>query len=269
MVAELHATPADAETDAPRQDWRERPIIVCDPTRFTRRLTVDVLRFAGAERVQTCTTRDSALWFARNAKDPILVVDWRDERLDAPGLVRELRRGAPEVNTAPALVLSTKHRLIDVEHARDSGVDTVALRPIAPRDVTERLTEITRRPRPFVTTPSYCGPDRRVRSDGATAYKRDRDVADGRTDPLNAARAQAQSMIFSMLRRNDPLAARIGRSLERYLAGLTALSDRDREIITLHRASLGRVLDLQAAANDVRLEVITGLEALVARRAGV
>ncbi|HBU62507.1 MAG TPA: hypothetical protein DEB67_08735, partial [Oceanicaulis sp.] len=107
----------------------------------------------------------------------------------------------------------------------------------------------------------------RVRkADGAGAYKRDRDVAEGMTTPLQAARAQAQSIIFTMLRRGDELSARIGRSLERFLASVDALGDREREIIQLHRASLGRLADLQGESREERMEVVEGLETLVRRR---
>ena len=75
-----------------------------------------------------------------------------------------------------------------------------------------------------------------------------------------------QSIIFTMLRRGDELSARIGRSLERFLASVDALGDREREIIQLHRASLGRLADLQGESREERMEVVEGLETLVRRR---
>ena len=267
MAAELDIDFGDEASSGDGLDWRQRAIIVCDPTPFSRRLTVDILRYAGAERIQTCSTPESAIWFAENADQSVMVVDWRDERLDAAQTIRKLRRSKGEANRIPTLILSTKNTLLDIEAARDAGADTLALRPVSPRGVTERLTEITQRPRAFVKTSNYSGPDRRVRkADGAGAYKRDRDVAEGMTTPLQAARAQAQSIIFTMLRRGDELSARIGRSLERFLASVDALGDREREIIQLHRASLGRLADLQGESREERMEVVEGLETLVRRR---
>lgn len=267
MAAELDIDFDEQTTHGEGPDWRQRALIVCDPTPFSRRLTVDILRYSGAERIQTCSTPDSAIWFAENADHSIMVVDWRDERLDAAHTVRKLRRSKSDAKTIPTMILSTKNTLLDIEAARDAGADTLALRPVSPRGITERLTEITRNPRAFVKTSNYAGPDRRVRaaeSDGA--FKRDRDVAEGKTTPLQAARAQAQSIIFTMLRRGDELSARVGRSLERFLASVNALGDREREIIQLHRASLGRLADLQDDSHAERLEVVQGLETLVRRR---
>lgn len=270
MAAELDIdfdTEASEAAPGEATDWRQRAVIVCDPTPFSRRLTVDILRYAGAERIQTCSTPDSAIWFAENADQAVMVVDWRDDRLDAARTIRKLRRTRGEANRIPTLILSMRNTLLDIEAARDAGADTLALRPVSPRGVTDRLNEITQRPRAFVKTPNYNGPDRRVRSaDGAGAFKRDRDVAEGKTTPLQAARAQAQSIIFTMLRRGDELSARVGRSLERFLAGVDALGDREREIIQLHRAALGRLADLEGEAVEERREVVEGLETLVRRR---
>ena len=250
----------------PANDWRDRAVIVCDPTPFSRRLTVDILRYAGAERVQTCATPDSALWFAENTKDPVLVIDWRDERLDAAQTVRKLRRAKAHLKTTPVMILSSRNTMLDVEQARDAGADSFALRPISPRGLTDRLDFITQGQRSFITTPAYAGPDRRVRKDRSPSFKRDQDVAAGLTVPLKAAKAQAHAIIFSMLRRGDELSARVGRSLERYLGTVKELGDREREIIDLHRASLGRLEDLRNAPAETRQDVVSGLEQLVQGR---
>jgi len=250
----------------PANDWRERAIIVCDPTAFSRRLTVDILRYAGADRIQTCATPDAALWFAENTKDPLMLIDWRDERLDAAQTVRKLRRAKPRLKKTPVMILSSRNSLLDVEQARDAGVDSFALRPISPKVLTERLAFITQSQRPFVNTPGYSGPDRRVRQDRHPSFKRDQDVAAGLTRPLNAAKAQAHAIIFSMLRRGDELAARVGRSMERYLGTVDHYGSREREVVDLHRASLGRLEDLRLAPVEMRQEVVTGLEQLVQRR---
>lgn len=265
MVAELDFLESDAEPAAPKP-WRERPIIICDPVQFSRRLTIDVLRMAGAERITATETADAAIWMMRQARDPLLVADWRADGYDAAELVRRVRRETGAIRTAPSLVLSTRRALGDIENARDSGVSVVALRPISPKEVIDRLDQITNKPRPFVKVANYQGPDRRTRPDNADAFKRDADVAAGRTTPLRAAQAQARSIIFQMLRRGDPLAARVGRSMERYLSGVSDWTSRSREIVDLHRATLGQLRDLQAQPDDARLEVVVELEGLVRRR---
>jgi CheY-like chemotaxis protein len=250
--------------------WRQRPLIVCDPVRFTRRLTVEILRAAGAERVTAAETPEAARWFIKQSHDPVLLTDWREGEEDVPGsgpdLVRAVRREGAGART-PSLVITARRQLLDMEHMRDCGTDALALRPVSPARLAERLTEITERPRPFVTTARFSGPDRRADRPLRGEYKRDRDVAEGQVSAAGAALNQARAIIFESLRRKDPLSARVGKSLERFLEGRDGIDVEAREIITLHRGALAQLSDLKREALEMRLDVVAGLERIVARRA--
>ena len=267
MVAELSQDGGDHRPA--QRPWRERAVIVCDPARFTRRLTVEILRAAGAERVTAAETPEAARWFVKQSRDAVLIADWRaaDEEPagSGPDLVRALRRGDRPQRT-PSLVITSRRALIDVEQVRDAGADAMALRPVSPAGLAERLTEITERPRPFVTTARFAGPDRRATRPMRGDFKRDRDVADGHVSPVGAAVNQARAIIFESLRRNDPLSARVGKSLERFLEGREGIDARAREIITLHRGALAQLSDLKGDALENRMDVVAGLERIVARR---
>jgi CheY-like chemotaxis protein len=52
----------------------------------------------------------------------------------------------------------------DVETARDLGVHDVICRPISPRTVMKKLSDVLNAPRPFIAAPSFFGPDRRAKS---------------------------------------------------------------------------------------------------------
>ena len=88
----------------------------------------------------------------------------------------------------------------------------------------------------------------------------------GRVDAMQAALNQADDMAFQSMRRGDPIGARVGRSLRRFLEGLDALTPQAREIIDLHRATLARLEDLRGAEPQVRAELVNGLEAIVMKR---
>lgn len=51
------------------------------------------------------------------------------------------------------------------------------------------------------------------------------------------------------------------------MAHETAITDHAAEIIALHRATLGKLLDVCEGANDTRMVIVAGLERLVTRRA--
>jgi CheY-like chemotaxis protein len=256
------------ETSARPRDWRERPLIVLDAVRFTRNLTLDMLRCAGATRLQPVSHPKAAAWMMRETRDPILITDWRQDFASGPGLVRALRRSQGPERLAPALLVSNRRPLHDVEDARDAGVSAIAVRPVPTQALIDRLGEITSRPGRFVQSARFSGPDRRAprRCEADPDFKRQADVDAGRTGEVDAARAQARAIIFEKLRRNDPLAARVGKSLERYLACVDAIDPRSAEIIELHRATLGQLDDHRGADMDVRLDIVASLERLVDRR---
>ena len=244
-------------------------MIVCDPVRFTRRLTVEILRAAGAERVTAAETPEAARWFINQAHDPVLLADWREAAQETPGggpdLVRAVRRDEARAHT-PSLVITGRRALIDMEHMRDCGTDALALRPVSPARLAERLTEITERPRSLIATARFSGPDRRADRPLRGDYKRDRDVADGQVSAAGAALNQARAIIFESLRRKDPLSARVGKSLERFLEGRDGIDAEARQIITLHRGALAQLSDLRREALEMRMDVVAGLERIVARR---
>jgi len=50
-----------------------------------------------------------------------------------------------------------------VERARDAGVTEFLIKPVTPRGLFLRIQEVIERPRPFVKSPAFIGPDRRRR----------------------------------------------------------------------------------------------------------
>ncbi len=246
-------------------DWRERPIVVCDSNLYTRRMTRDVLRHAGARRLTTCEQPTDALWFLKSTTNPVLITDGSDT--ETLQLIRQMRRATGPERHAPAILIGRDLKFNDIMRARDVGVNAVAARPIAPKTLFERLDETCSHPRAFIDTPRFSGPDRRIRQPSDAAYKRQVDVDAGRISAIGAALNEARSVIFERLRMNDPLSARVGRSLERFLTRQPTVTDQARQVIDLHRATLGKLVDVSHREDKTRLEIVQGLERLVSRNA--
>jgi DNA-binding response OmpR family regulator len=63
-----------------------------------------------------------------------------------------------------------------IEAARDAGVTEFLAKPITVQSLLDRLIKIVERPRPFVRSEAYFGPDRRRRrSESGAAPRRRRD----------------------------------------------------------------------------------------------
>ncbi len=67
-----------------------------------------------------------------------------------------------------------------VEEARDAGVTEFVVKPVTARAVLDRINAVILRPRHFVRTSEYFGPDRRRRQDPAYQgpWRRSGDNAD-------------------------------------------------------------------------------------------
>lgn len=248
--------------------WQDRPILIVDPSNFLRRLIADVLRHAGADHVHTYGEKDAGLEAASNYARPIIIADWSSKTALGPAMTRALRRSTLPVRRAPVIALGNSGQMREIERARDAGVNAFLLRPVSPAMLFSRLEETTRRPRPFIETEGFSGPDRRNRpnKDGRIAWKRGPDVESGLATPLEAALAQADAMAEAMMRQGDMIAARVGRSLRQYLETVRDVGPRETEIITLHRSALRRLQEFENAPAAHRKELVNGLEEITARR---
>lgn len=261
----------DDQGSAAAADWRQRAIILYDPAPFTRRLILDVLRNAGGVAVRGSSDPDSAARMCLYARNPILLAGWSLEEEGALRFLRAVRRHHTSRREAPAVLLSSRASHADVEAARDAGADTVLLRPVSPKALIERLDHAARVDRPFIDTPGYVGPDRRRSREPdphfTVVFKRDQDVEAGHVAPFRALLNQADQIAVDMMRSGDSVGARVGRSLRRYLEIHGPRGGREPEIIQLHRSAVSRLKELRAAPAPTRVEIVTGLERIVASRA--
>ena len=251
------------------ENWVHHPIILVDPNGFSRRVTQSILRYAGADRLIECETGEDALEQLDQADDPILIVNWHSHDTDhqaGPDLIRQIRNRKTQSDIA-TLLLSARRDRKEIERARDSGVDSISLQPLAPEHVISRMSAITNRKRQFVRTQGFIGPDRRSGLPMRGPLKRQMDIQSGEVEPVQALRNQAISIVFEGLRQRDVYAARIGRSLEAYVNEVSSLDARVDEMIDLHRSALARLTCLAPHQIRERLGVIVSLEQLAARRA--
>ncbi len=268
-VMQLGDIAASEPVIVPRgQSWQDRPILIVDPSNFLRRLIADVLRHAGAEHVHTYSDQTDGLNAARTFARPVLIADWSRKDSPGPALVRKLRRENLPMHRAPFIALGESGRMIEVERARDAGVSSYILRPVAPAMLFARLEEAARPARPFIRTEGFSGPDRRADRVGADriAWKRGGDVDSGLATPLEAALNQADAMAATMMRQGDMIAARVGRSLRLYLERVREIGVRETEIVKLHRSALRRLQEVEHAPAERRQELVNGLETITARR---
>src|SRR5262249_37818176 len=103
-----------------------------------------------------------ALELLREKKCDLVLTDLAMKPMDGLQLTREIRQSERSVNPFMPIIMVTghteKHR---VEAPRDAGVTEILAKPITPQSLFARIAEIVERPRAFVRSENYFGPDRR------------------------------------------------------------------------------------------------------------
>ena len=92
----------------------------------------------------------------------IILSDWHMDPVDGLDLLKWVRSHRhDDVRFLPFIMITASPELHRVRLARDAGVTAFLRKPVSVDSVVRRLREVIERPRPFIRTESYFGPDRR------------------------------------------------------------------------------------------------------------
>jgi len=112
-------------------------------------------------------------------KNPdVVLADWMMKPLDGIALTRRIRTDPKSPNPYVPVILMTgfseKRRVLE---ARDAGVTEFLVKPFNARDLYRRIAQIIERPRQFVRSEDFFGPDRRrkAKTNHDGPYRRDSD----------------------------------------------------------------------------------------------
>lgn len=139
-------------------------VILVDDNKHMRVLTAAILQSAGCGKIRDFADGASALRAIRNNPCDVVVVDFNMAPMDGVEFTRRIRTGADSANPYLPIIMMTGHsEMSRVKHARDAGVTEFVVKPITAKAILDRLQAVIMRPRPFVKTDAYFGPDRRRR----------------------------------------------------------------------------------------------------------
>lgn len=137
-------------------------MLVIDDHRNMRDLMKFILSGLGVGFVATAPDSAAAFSEMRAFAPDIVFVDWAMEPLDGLDFVRLVRNASDSPDPFVPIVMMSGHteygRIIE---ARDAGVTEFLAKPLSAMKVAQRIENIIHRPRPYVRTGSYFGPDRR------------------------------------------------------------------------------------------------------------
>ena len=146
-------------------------VLIADDHTITARLIGDLLRAAGVGQVEVAVDGLRAREALKFWDPHILFTDWNMPLIDGLELTRSIRRAAvvrdgmipnPQI---PVIMLTAMRSHREVENARRAGVNEFVIKPFTPASVLSRVQMVMTKPRPFIVSDAYIGPDRRRRAE--------------------------------------------------------------------------------------------------------
>jgi CheY-like chemotaxis protein len=141
-------------------------VLLVDDNQHMRAIVMTVLAGVGVRHVRETRDGAEALEALRNWPADLAIVDFQMFPLDGVEFTRMVRNAPDSKNPYLPIIMMTGHsEKSRVLEARDAGVTEFVAKPLTAKAILERMQSVIYRPRPFVRTAGYFGPDRRRRDD--------------------------------------------------------------------------------------------------------
>jgi len=152
------------------QGLGELKVLLVDDNEHMRAIVGTILKGIGIVNLREARDGSEALEALRTWPADIAIVDFRMEPMDGVDLIRLVRNAADSRNPfLPIIMMTGFADRPRVEEARDSGVTELIVKPVTAGAIIDRLNAVVYRPRPFVRTADYFGPQRRGIDDVAAS----------------------------------------------------------------------------------------------------
>ena len=143
-------------------------VLLADDNPHMREIVGVLLSNFGIKNVRAVHDGRQALEILRQWQPDVAIVDFKMEPMDGVEFTRHVRNSPDSRNPYLPIIMMTGHSArARVFEARDAGVTEFVVKPVNARTLLDRVMAVIYRPRPFVRTKSYFGPDRRRRADPA------------------------------------------------------------------------------------------------------
>lgn len=151
-------------------------VLVVDDNAHMRSIVSTMLHSFGIRMIREAKDGAEAVEVLRRWPADLAICDFLMEPTDGVAFTREVRMAPDSPNPYLPVVMLTGHsELTRVTDARDAGVTEFVVKPLTAKALVDRINAVIFRPRPFIRTATYFGPDRRRRDDPFYSGPRRRD----------------------------------------------------------------------------------------------
>jgi two-component system, chemotaxis family, chemotaxis protein CheY len=117
-------------------------VLIVDDSSLVRLYYRSALEKAGFE-VEQAINGIEAMERALSQSFDLVIVDVNMPRMDGFTFLRALRRGAPDVATLPALMISTESEIQDIAAAKAAGANFYLVKPVAEAELVRHVCVLT------------------------------------------------------------------------------------------------------------------------------
>jgi two-component system, chemotaxis family, chemotaxis protein CheY len=145
-------------------DLSQISVVIADDNLNMMAMVRGILKAFGVLNIRSFPDGQTAYNALEGTEVDFVVIDWMMEPLNGIEFTEKVRLGADSPNPfLPIIMLTGYTDRLRVFRARDAGVTEFMAKPISPKSLYARITAVIDRPRPFVRSENYFGPDRRRR----------------------------------------------------------------------------------------------------------
>ncbi len=140
---------------------RPLDLLVVDDHRLTRAIIGEILSAIGRPRIRFAEDGAEAIEQILLSPPDIAVVDFHMP-FDGIALLDFIRRAARSPDPSlPVIIMTSMTERSRVEAFRDAGADEIIVKPFTAKTVLSRIAAVIDRPRAFIHSRQFVGPDRR------------------------------------------------------------------------------------------------------------
>lgn len=137
-------------------------VLVVDDNRFMRTVINNTLQGLGVRSLQQADGVDQALEVLSVSPIDLVISDWDMGEKSGIELIRRIRANKV-TRLTPIIMLTANTTRTNIITARDAGATEFLSKPVSAQSLYSRIAEVIERPRQYVKTKKYFGPDRRRR----------------------------------------------------------------------------------------------------------
>lgn len=140
-------------------------ILIVEDTAPMRKLVTSVLETLGVGKIITASDGEEGFQLFCAERPDIVIADWHMLPMSGIELVYKIRRERLSPNKMVPIVMMTGYSALPrVAEARDTGATEFLVKPFSANDLARRIAYVINKPRDFIETADYFGPDRRRRT---------------------------------------------------------------------------------------------------------